>query len=366
MALARWRKLDFKPKNPEIHGASLFSVLGNRGYVKVKSSNRGKSRQAEGMSPKNLTIIGPGALGILFATRIWQVFPHVSLLHHDGVKAQRMATGGVAVLEEEGTVLRAFPRVSANAREIGRQDVIIVLVKAFQTEQILPDLEALCTPDTLVVTLQNGIGTGDILAKVAPAENLVLGVTMHGANKKDETTVVHAGEGETILGMFERDAPPSKKLKGLADLLEKGGFAISLVEDIYPVLWKKLMVNVGINPLTVLSGLRNGQILEHPELAAIQEMAVLEAFNVMKAHGIDIGMNFKEVLGLVRKVCRDTSRNVSSMLQDRINRRQTEIEFINGAVVRLAHEAGLDAPVNESLYCWVRFFTRRGWDFGTC
>ncbi len=318
------------------------------------------------MSPKNLTIIGPGALGILFATRIWQVFPHVSLLHHDGVKAQRIATDGVAVLKEEGgTVLRAFPRVSANAREIGRQDVIMVLVKAFQTEQILPDLDVLCAPDTLVVTLQNGIGVGDILARVVPAENLVLGVTMHGANRKDETTVVHAGEGETILGMFERDTAPSKRLKGLAGLFEKGGFAISLVEDIYPVLWKKLMVNVGINPLTVLSGLRNGQILEHPELGAIQEMAVLEAFNVMKAHGIDIGMNFKEVLGLVRKVCRDTSRNVSSMLQDRINRRQTEIEFINGAVVRLAHEEGLDAPVNESLYYWVQFFTKRGWDFGT-
>ncbi len=318
------------------------------------------------MSPKNLTIIGPGSLGILFATRIWQVFPSVSLLHHDGFKAQRMATGGVAVLEEGGTVLRAFPKVSANAREIGRQDVVMVLVKAFQTEQILPELELLCAPDTLVVTLQNGIGAGDILARVVPAENLVLGVTMHGANRKDETTVVHAGEGDTILGMFQRNTPPNKRLKGLASLLEKGGFAISLVEDIYPVLWKKLMVNVGINPITVLSGLRNGQILEHPELAAIQEMAVLEAFNVMKAHGIDIGMNFKEVLGLVRKVCRDTSKNISSMLQDRINTRKTEIEFINGAVARLAREAGMDAPVNESLYHWVRFFTRRGWDFGIC
>jgi len=316
---------------------------------------------------KNLTIIGPGAMGILFATKIWQGFPHVSLLHHDGVKAYQMTTGGVTLLEEQkGAVLRAFPRVSANAREIGRQDVVIVLVKAFQTEQILKDLEMLCAPDTLVVTLQNGIGAGDILAKVVPAKNLALGVTMHGANKKAETTVVHAGDGETILGMFQRHISPTKRLKGLASLFKKGGFAVSVVEDIYPVLWKKLMVNVGINPLTVLSGLRNGQVLEYPELLAIQEKVVLEAFNVMKAHGIDIGMNFKEALGLVRKVCRDTSRNVSSMLQDRIKRRQTEIEFINGAVVRLAREIGMNVPVNETLCRWVQFFTKRNWNLGNC
>ncbi len=317
------------------------------------------------MTLANLTIIGPGALGILFATRIWQVFPHVSLLHYDKEKARRMETSGVMVVEEgNGTVLKAFPKITANAKEIGRQELVMVLVKAFQTSQVLQDLKVLCGPETLVVTLQNGMGAGDILARVVPGENLVLGVTMHGANRRDERTVVHAGSGDTILGMFHPGSSDINRLEGFVRLLEKSGFITYLVQDIYPVLWKKLMVNVGINPLTALSGLRNGEILEHPELVSIQEKAVSEAFTVMKASGMDIGMDFKEVLALVRKVCKDTAENVSSMLQDRIKGNQTEIDFINGAVVRFALEAGTDAPVNETLCLLVKYFTSTGWNFG--
>ena len=315
------------------------------------------------MVPASLTIIGPGAMGILFAAKIWQVFPNVSLLHYHKEKAKRMEASGIMVVEEgKGTTVKAFPKITANAQEIGTQEVVLVLVKAFQTSQVLKDLKVLCGPETLVVTLQNGMGAGDILARAVPGENLVLGVTMHGANRRDEKTVVHAGSGDTILGMFNPDSAASNSLEGLVRLLEKSGFTTYLVQDIYPVLWKKLLVNVGINPLTALSGLRNGKILEHPELAIIQERAVSEAFSVMKATGMDIGMDFKEVLALVRKVCKDTAGNVSSMLQDRINGNQTEIDFINGAVARLATQAGIKAPVNEMLCLLVKYFSSTGWN----
>lgn len=358
-------KLDSNFEIPKLISRGLFSLIGKRNYVKVKPSIKKEMVGARCMNLKNITIIGPGALGILFTTKICQKFPHVFLIDHDRHRAGRLARKGVAVVEANGgSVLRAFPVVTADAAGLGRQDVVMVLVKAFQTDDVLDAIESLSGPETIVVTLQNGIGAGDILSRTVPRQNLVLGVTMHGANRRDESTVVHAGSGDTILGMFDPGVRPVGRLYTFAALLAECGFPASIVDDIYPVLWKKLMVNVGINPLTALSGLKNGQILEHPPLRRIQEAAVYEAFEVMRRLGIDIGMDFQGVMGLVRKVCRDTAENVSSMLQDRMKKGQTEIEYINGAVVRFARKEGLRAQVNEMLCNLIEYFTSHGWGFG--
>ncbi|NPA95708.1 MAG: 2-dehydropantoate 2-reductase [Thermodesulfobacteria bacterium] len=309
------------------------------------------------MKQTKIAIIGPGSLGILFATRIWQQFQNVAILDYKKERAERLASKGLTLIEQGETEIRAFPMVSTEPRHIGEQDFVLVLVKAFQTEAIVDSLRSLCGPKTLVISLQNGIGAGDIIAKEVSDGNLALGVTMHGANKNDEGTAIHAGSGLTILGKYQPGPLRDDRLLQFARILETAGFQSEVVQDIYPFLWKKLLVNVGINPITAITGLKNGQILNYSHLLAIQEQAVREGFEVMLRLGKDIGMDFQQLLDFVRQVCKDTGDNISSMLQDRLRGGPTEIDFINGAVVRLARKAGLSVPVNETLCHLVEFYS---------
>ncbi len=313
-----------------------------------------------GIKLKKITVIGPGSLGILFATRIWQRFKNLSLLDYKRDRANRLTLSGLSLIRGSGEEMVAFPRVSSDPSELGIQDFVLVLVKAFQTKDIVDALQFLCGPETLVVSLQNGLGAGDAVARKIPQENLALGVTMEGANKKDERTAIHAGSGLTVLGKYLPGTGEDERLLEFAEILEQSGFSCEVVDDIYPVIWKKLLVNVGINPITAISGLKNGQILNYPELLNIQEMAVKEGFDVMEGHGIRLHMDFQQLLAFVRKVCQDTSENVSSMLQDRLRGGKTEVEYINGAIVRKAREIGLSAPVNDTLCKLVEFFSQLG------
>ncbi len=315
------------------------------------------------MNLKKVTIIGPGALGILFAAGIWQKFKGLCLLHHDENKAMGLEAHGIEVVKaKNGGKMVAFPKVTASSRDLGTQDVVLVLVKTYQTTTVIDSLKDLCGKKTAVITLQNGIGSADILETVVPRSNLILGVTMHGANRVEENTVVHAGKGQTFLGMVDSDAEPLETAVEFAKLLNRCGFETNFVKDIYPIIWKKLLVNVGINALTALTMLRNGQILKYSNLTKIQEMAVREAYNVMQKKGIDVGLDLKGVYDLVRKVSMDTAENISSMLQDRLKKTRTEIDFINGAIVRIGRELGIETPVNETLYALVDFWGYGHWE----
>ncbi len=314
------------------------------------------------MNLEKVTIIGPGALGILFAAGIWQKFKGLCLLHHDENKAMALEADGIKVVEaKNGGQMVAFPKVTANSRKLGRQDVVLVLVKTYQTSTVIDSLKYLCGKKTAVITLQNGIGSANILETVVPKSNLILGVTMHGANRIEENTAIHAGRGRTFLGMVNSYSEPLETAVEFANLLNRCGFETDFVKDIYPIIWKKLLVNVGINALTALTELRNGQILQYPNLIKIQEMAIREAYHVMRKKGIDVGLDLKGVSDLVRKVSMDTAENISSMLQDRIKKKKTEIDFINGAIVRFGRELGMETPVNETLYALVDFLGHNNW-----
>ncbi len=309
----------------------------------------------------SFALIGPGALGILFAVKLFRAGHNIFLLDYKDERAAHLNSSGLRVLEKDGQ-LSARPRVTVLPETIQPPpEFVLVLVKAYQTESILPALGKLISDKTLVASLQNGIGAGEILEKVVPAQNLCLGTTTHGANLVSENTVRHAGSGPTVIGPYSAGDIPDK-IHELSRAFNEASLETTVTRDIYPELWKKLLVNIGINPLTALTGLRNGQILDHPEILQIQEMAVREAFEILRLAGIDLHMDLDTCLETVRTVCKKTSKNRSSMLQDRMNRRQTEIEFITGAILKIAGRLGMQAPVNEVLTNLVMFNSAERWD----
>ncbi len=308
-----------------------------------------------------ITVIGPGSLGLFFAARLWQKFKDVHVLDYREERARLINEKGIT-LDEGGEISRAYPLCSTDPLELGRQKYVLILVKAFQTKAILQNLVKLCDSNTLVLTLQNGIGAGDILSGAIPASNLAFGVTMQGANKKDEALVIHAGEGDTVIGKVESSSTDAR-VSDISELFQKAGIRCSVAGDILPFLWKKLIVNVGINPITALCGIRNGALLRDQGIMELQATLVHEAYEVMEGQGVNIGMDEEQILELVRKVCKDTGENISSMLQDRLGKKETEIDFMNGAIVKMGNALGIKTPANMAVSNLVKFFTRAGWNF---
>jgi 2-dehydropantoate 2-reductase len=311
-------------------------------------------------SELKITVVGPGAMGCLLAASLFRAGRPVSLLDYREDRARKLAATGIYV-ESKRDRWHARPRVTADPTALGPQDWIVFLVKAGQTSEAASRIFSMIGPETMGLTLQNGLGHEHILSKALPLDSIALGVTSQGATLFSDGCVRHAGTGPTVLGLVKAGGQ-SDRLRVLGDILEASEWPCSLVQDIYPHVWKKLLVNVGINAVTALTGLPNGALLEHQEAARLQKRAVEEAWRVSKAHGADMELCLDEAVRMVTNVCATTSRNRSSMLQDRLKKRTTEIDYINGAVVRFGRQLGIDTPINEALSLLVRLNSRLGWE----
>ena len=315
------------------------------------------------MQDKNqfkLTIVGPGAMGCLLAATLYKQDCPVSLLDYKPDRAERLKKAGIEVMSSKET-WTAFPNVTAEPEFFGPQDWVIMFVKAARTADAVKRIGPLIGPGTMVVTLQNGIGHESALSKIVKPEQIALGVTSQGATLLNEGHIRHAGSGPTTLGLVIRNPEAKDRLISLATLLNDAGWPSQVVEDIYPHIWRKLIVNVGINALTALCGLTNGKLPQHPESLRLQKLAVAEAWTLSLKKGITLGLSLEDAHDMVNSVCKATAENRSSMLQDRIKNRPTEIDYINGAITGMGRELGVATPVNEVLTLLVRLNSRLGW-----
>jgi 2-dehydropantoate 2-reductase len=171
------------------------------------------------------------------------------------------------------------------------------------------------------------------------------GTTAQGATILGPGIVMQGGRGETHIGRFSGTA--DKMTFSIAEMFEKAGIHTQVTNDVQSLVWGKLIVNVGINAATALLGLRNGQVAQVRQVTELAEMAVNEAVQVSIASGIILP--YSDPMQKVLEVARATAQNKSSMLQDIRNHRQTEVEAINGAIVRLGVKFGIPTPVNRTL-----------------
>jgi len=221
----------------------------------------------------------------------------------------------------------------------------LVLVKSWQTERAARQLAGCLRPDGLALTLQNGLGNLEHLQAVLGPERPALGVTAQGATLLGPGHVRIGGKGLTSVGEHPRAQPA-------VDLLQRAGFETRLAGQVESLIWGKLVVNAGINALTALIRVPNGALLGSSELTDLMEAAAREAAAVAAAKGI--ALPYPDSAARVREVARATAANHSSMFQDVLRGAPTEIDAINGAVVREAQAVGLSAPVNEVLWKLVR------------
>jgi 2-dehydropantoate 2-reductase len=291
-----------------------------------------------------IAVVGAGAMGSLFGGLLAASGEEVTLVdvwreHVESINAEGLRIGG----HEGSRTIRV--NATTDPSSVGPVDLIILFVKSYDTIKATRDALPMVSEGTVFLSLQNGLGNIEKVSEAAVSGRVIPGTTAHGCTLIGPGEIVHAGRGPTIIG--EPNGRVTERARDIRDALEGAGFETEISGNINGALWSKVLVNVGINPLTALKGLRNGELLDDPEIKETMRRAVEEAIEVAEGLGIDLGPG--DHVEHVYDVARATAMNRSSMLQDVDRGRRTEIEALNGAVVRLAKGLGVDVPVNEAL-----------------
>ena len=289
-----------------------------------------------------VAIIGPGALGCLLAARFKLAGEEVRLVDYRPERAEDINRRGLLLRTPEGeeTVIQV---PTSLASEVGAADLAILTVKAHQTRAAAQSLPQLLSQGGMALTLQNGLGNVEEMARVVGSENLLAGVTILGATLAGVGKVFLAGLGPTYVGGPPHSQVSPADIEAVVALFQRAGLTCAARDDIEVVMWEKLIVNVGINPLTALLRIPNGKLLEIQPAWKVAVAAAAEVLTVARACGINLAVDPESRL---QEVCTATAANRSSMLQDVLAGRRTEIEALNAQVAARGERHGVPTPIN--------------------
>ena len=297
-----------------------------------------------------IVILGAGAMGSLYGgplsihNEVWFVDvwkEHVDTVNQKGLTVQSSAT--------DETVY--YPKATTTAQDVGVADLAIIFVKSINTADALKESKSIFGPDTMVLTLQNGYGNDEDILPYIKAENLFIGTTACGATMLGPGRVFQAGRGITNVGVTK--SGNLCRAQCIADILEESGFEAKVASDVMEAVWTKLLVNVGLNAPLALLGVRNGFIGDNADTLEIGKVLVSEGIAVAAAEGYQLDGN-EIVQHYYIEGSKVVGMNRCSMLQDVEKKRKTEIEKINGAIVKLGKQHGIATPYNEVMLHMIR------------
>jgi 2-dehydropantoate 2-reductase len=247
--------------------------------------------------------------------------------------------------------------------EIPAADLVLIMVKTINTAAAARHAATILAPGGLALTLQNGLGNLETIAGIVGHERTALGTTSEGATLLEPGLVRHAGTGQTYLarnlpGGAAGDQIRLAQIEQAASLFNRAGFNTHLVDNADSLIWGKLAVNAGINPITALLQVPNGFLNQNPDAGWIMGQAAAEVAAVARA--LSISLPFPDPVAQARTVVQSTAANYSSMAQDLARGAPTEIEAICGMVVRYGQQQGVSTPVNQTLLNLIQQQTAHG------
>ena len=302
-------------------------------------------------------IIGAGALGSVIGGSLAEAGNDVLLVNRNRAHVDAINRDGLTIRadgKERAVAIRA-----AIPAEVGEPaDLVIVLVKSFHTAEAVREAIGLVGPDTTVLSLQNGLGHEDILIGLVGRDRVIAGKTYVGGVMFGPGHVIAGVDGkETIIG--ELDGRISPRIERIAATFEAAGMKLIVSRNIMGAMWDKLLVNIATGALSGITRLAYGGLYAVPELEVAAMAAVAEAIAVAKASGITLETVHPRD-AWVKAGSGLPPEFKASMLQSLEKGSVTEVDFINGAVVRAGAKAGVPTPVNATLVACVKGIERAG------
>jgi 2-dehydropantoate 2-reductase len=297
-----------------------------------------------------IAVVGVGAMGSVYAglladagNEVWAVDTweeHVAAIRERGLRVE--GASGERTVRLDATT---------DASEVGPVDLVVIATKAQHVEAAAASARPLLGPETVVVSIQNGLGGPDRAAEMLGDERVAIGVVGgFGASIVEPGHVHHNGWELVRLG--ERNGPVTPRIEQVAEVWRDAGFKVKTYDDVGTLVWEKLVCNTAFSGTCALLELTVGEVLESDDAFSVAGGCAAETFAVAEASGIELG--FADPVEYVREFGSKIPNARPSMLLDLMAQRSCEIDVINGAVPPAARAVGLEAPVNETVTALVK------------
>jgi 2-dehydropantoate 2-reductase len=281
-----------------------------------------------------IIVLGAGAIGSLYGAKLARKNDvtligrpaHVHAIQQNGLYIEGIETQTVRV------------RAATRVEELGPNALILLTTKVPATAEAIKSIARLVHDDTTIIALQNGLNSDAIAREALEGHGVVLrGITQFGAIFERPGTIRYMANGYTLLEEHERSAR-------IADTLNAAGLECRISNNITTEIWRKLVFNCVVNPITTIIGGQVGEIVD-PRLNRLKQLVIDECVAVAAAEGVSLETNPMAEIDATYA----GSRNIVSMQQDLLRGRPTEIDYLNGAVVTLGARHGFQCPVNDGL-----------------
>ena len=295
-----------------------------------------------------ICVVGCGAVGSIFAA-------HLARKGEAEVYAYDVAKEHVEAIQKRGLRLSgeadftAPVKATTNAREIPACDFGIVATKSNHTRAAIEQAAPIFNSNSAVCSVQNGVGNEEILAE--RVRYVIRGTTFPAGHIIEPGHVGFDIQGDTWIGPFEPTSTPMDRVRTLADLLNRAGLSVIALEDARGAQWTKLIFNASTNPVGALTLLHHGAATRLPATGQLFEDLIAEGVAVAKAMGITLHGDPRQ---LVQKGANAPGKHKASMLQDVLVKRQTEVDFMNGAIVKWGEKEGVSTPLNRAMWALIK------------
>lgn len=302
-----------------------------------------------------IAILGAGALGCAIGAALTEAGHETWLINRSPAHVEAMQRAGLRVDDAAGTRQVAVKAATA-ARDAGVVDLVVVLVKSFHTETAMRGALDLVGPQTVVLSLQNGLGHEDLLADIVGRERLLAGKTYVGGVMRGPGHIQSGVAGKaTYIG--ELDGRRTARVEAVAAAFNAAGVETIVSDNILGTMWDKLLVNVATGAITGITRLTYGQLYDEPLLKTTALAAVQEAIDAAQAAGVRLSMTEPEQAWTLASAGLPATFK-TSMLQSLEKGSVTEVDFINGSVVRWGRRHGVPTPVNATLVACIKGIER--------
>ncbi|AZK46871.1 ketopantoate reductase family protein [Paenibacillus lentus] len=310
-------------------------------------------------------VVGAGALGLMFGCKLAASGQGVRFWTRTNEQAKLLVKEGIMLLEGEGsspmniTSLTAYSLQEASTRletQMHADWIILATKQRHIDNALVKAMKPIIGHDTKILCLQNGIGHVEFLSQAFPKTPLYAVITTEGAKRSGSYQVIRAGKGVTTVGhvgssSIWKEIDLQNAAEKLIDTFDAAGFCSLLSKDIDREIYRKLLINSVINPLTAMWRITNGELLESEERRKLLQQLCEEAIAIYEARNIPFE---GDAYDIVSEVCRSTAINMSSMLKDVLQGVPTEIDYINGRLVEMAKQSGMSVPGHEMIWRLVR------------
>jgi 2-dehydropantoate 2-reductase len=306
----------------------------------------------------NVVIVGGGAIGRLLGAYISKGGNSVTFVEPNPEVAQAFNEQGVGLLDFDATSPDAVSyspiRAVTDGSELTNCDLVILAVKSFDTLQAVQQVSHLVTDHSPILSLQTGLGNLELMEQIVGRQHIIGGFTFMSGTSMGPSIVRDGGGGKTYIG--ELDGRVTERVKALSTLLNQCSLPCTTVKRIIGRLWCKVIVYSAINAVTSILRVRNGEILEHVESITLIKRLIDEGRKVAQAQAIDLV--FPDLYDLLFDTCKKSSDGLSSMFQDILNKKRTEIDAQCGALTTFGKEVGVKTPTQQTMVELVKLIER--------